>query len=217
MSKSPDTNTQWLLADRALTPIVSSIPLPTTDNNELLRREDVQLQSLTSITSTAINAFDSAAKLGLGLPQRIVVETQSGGPALLHAYLNPSPPNRHTKGGEQAVAGMGIVEEARDDLRPLTPTTDGASERRQERGESSPNGLTGSTESAGADDEEETDSENSSQQSPFLIASIVASSLREAKKVVGGLERTGREIQKALILERQHEDPQKGVEDNRDG
>lgn len=222
MSKSTDNHSQWLLADRALTPIISSVPLPTTSttgDDDLSRNEQKRLQSLTTVTTTAVSVFDSAARLGLGLPQRVVVETKAGGPVVLHAFLNP--PSRRNKGKtiDRENDERGILEQARDDLRPLTATTDGGSVNHQEVGESSVNGVTGSGQS-GEDQEEEDDeeeSEGSSQQSPLLIASVIASSLGEARKAIGGLERTGREIQKALILERAQEESQDVLEGGSDG
>lgn len=55
-------------------------------------------------------------------------------------------------------------------------------------------------------DPEAQDEENGLQQSPLLIASVLAPSLGEAKRAAGALERTGREVQRALIMEQQEGD-----------
>lgn len=212
MSKLPDAASQWLLADRALTPIIASVPLPAPDDDGASKHEPDRLQTLTSLTSTAISAFDSAARLGLGLPQRIIVESQSGRPVILHAYLNPPTRKAQKSNNERILDEGGIIEQAREDHRPLTATTDGHSDHGEQTGQPEANG---SSEQAIGEvereaDQDEDDSEAGAQRSPLLIASVVASSLTDARKAIVGLERTGRDIQRALILEQQHEDP-KGV------
>ncbi|KAI1497111.1 hypothetical protein F5X99DRAFT_413428 [Biscogniauxia marginata] len=73
------------LSDRTLTPLISSSRTPS------------QLQSLTLLSHTALSAHESAQRLGLGAPQRIMVEHGSGdhphqpqGPVLLHMFLSSS-------------------------------------------------------------------------------------------------------------------------------
>ena len=218
MSKAPEIQTQWLLADRTLTPIVSSVPLPTLGDDGPSKTEQKKLQSLTTITTTAVSAFDSAARLGLGLPQRVVFETKSGGPVVLHAYLNPPSRKRPATLADKNSDERDIVVQAREDLRPLTATTDGASDRHQDVGEGSADGAPVSEQSVGDEAEDgEYESESGSQQSPLLIASVIAVNVGEGKKAVGGLERAGREIQRALILERQQEESQDIEGRNSDG
>ncbi|KAI1336801.1 hypothetical protein F5Y15DRAFT_393225 [Xylariaceae sp. FL0016] len=67
------------LTDRALHPLISS------------SRTQTHLQSLTSLSHTALSAHESALRLGLGEPQRIMVEHDANGPVLLHSYLSSRP------------------------------------------------------------------------------------------------------------------------------
>jgi len=80
------------LTDRALTPLISSA------------RSAEQLQALSALSQTALAAHESAQRLGLGIPQRIMVEHNSGsgpgsdvreGPVLLQTFLNPPHPHSH--------------------------------------------------------------------------------------------------------------------------
>ncbi|KAI1207127.1 uncharacterized protein F4807DRAFT_469408 [Annulohypoxylon truncatum] len=91
------------LSDRALTPLITSA------------RTQYQLDALTSLSHGALSAHESALRLGLGTPQRIVVEHAGSGPVVLQSFLRadsrPSsssattaaaanttnaPPSRHT-------------------------------------------------------------------------------------------------------------------------
>ncbi|KAI6089863.1 hypothetical protein F4821DRAFT_230093 [Hypoxylon rubiginosum] len=67
------------LADRSLTPLITS------------SRSRPQLDALTSLSHTALSAHESALRLGLGSPQRIMVEHTGRGPVLLQSYLRASP------------------------------------------------------------------------------------------------------------------------------
>jgi hypothetical protein len=102
------------LADRSLTPLIST----SQPNNET---SQPQAQALSSLTSTAISAYDSASRLGLGLPQRVMIETRLSGPVILHSYLNSEtsqrPQLQHAR--RVIVNGRNIVQQAREDLRPL--------------------------------------------------------------------------------------------------
>ncbi|KAI1120574.1 hypothetical protein F5Y10DRAFT_121331 [Nemania abortiva] len=64
------------LTDRALTPLITSARGPD------------QIDFLTSLSHTALSAHESAQRLGLGVPQRIMVE-HGEGPVLLQTFLNP--------------------------------------------------------------------------------------------------------------------------------
>ncbi|KAI0179176.1 hypothetical protein GGR52DRAFT_588933 [Hypoxylon sp. FL1284] len=63
------------LADRSLTPLVSS------------SRTRPQLDALTSLTHAALGVHESALRLGLGAPQRVMVEHAAAGPVLLQSYM----------------------------------------------------------------------------------------------------------------------------------
>ncbi|KAI0101772.1 hypothetical protein GGR51DRAFT_311069 [Nemania sp. FL0031] len=73
------------LTDRALTPLITSARAPS------------QLDFLTTLSHTALSAHESAQRLGLGVPQRIMVE-HGDGPVLLQTFLNPhtTPPTTST-------------------------------------------------------------------------------------------------------------------------
>ncbi|KAI1418624.1 hypothetical protein F5Y13DRAFT_3546 [Hypoxylon sp. FL1857] len=63
------------LTDRALTPLITS------------SRTRPQLDALTTLSHGALSAHESALRLGLGSPQRIMVEHPDGGPVLLQSFL----------------------------------------------------------------------------------------------------------------------------------
>ena len=185
------------LADRALTPILSSSRNPSSSRNS---QSQTQAQALSSLTTAAITAYDMAARLGLGLPQRIMIETQSSGPTIFHSYINPPSTQRpqipHAQDQENV---QGIVEQAQDGLRPLTGTTDAGSV--DEPGESSEvlvNGIPHNEEVV------EEDEESSIQPPPLLIASVVAPTAADAidaRRAAARLERTGREFQREWLRE----------------
>lgn len=125
------------LADRALTPLISSSaataspphqqhqqqsqpPPPPTQSNS----SAAQAQALSSLTAAAITAYDSASRLDLGLPQRILIETTAGGPVVLHSFLNPQQRNVGGTRPPSSARKADIVGVARDGLRPLSGTTD---------------------------------------------------------------------------------------------
>ncbi|KAI0885687.1 uncharacterized protein GGS22DRAFT_161628 [Annulohypoxylon maeteangense] len=63
------------LSDRALTPLITSA------------RTQYQLEALTSLSHGALSAHESALRLGLGTPQRIIVEHANAGPVILQSFL----------------------------------------------------------------------------------------------------------------------------------
>ncbi|RYP55345.1 hypothetical protein DL768_000100 [Monosporascus sp. mg162] len=68
------------LTDRALTPLITSA-----------RASAQQLDALTSLSHTALSAHETASRLGLGVPQRVMVEHGGGGgPLVLQSFLSPS-------------------------------------------------------------------------------------------------------------------------------
>ncbi len=114
------------LADRALTPILSTSSIPSPNDANPPLQSQAQSQAMSSLTTAAISAYDSASGLGLGVPQRIMIETNSSGPVILHSYLNPSSqrPRSQSRNAPGHTNVGGIVEQAREDLRPLSGTTD---------------------------------------------------------------------------------------------
>lgn len=154
------------LADRALTPILSSSRAPSSNYDP---QSQGQAQALSSLTTAAITAYDTAARLGLGLPQRIMIETQSLGPIILHSYLIP-PSTQRTPTLQDHEDVRGIVEQTREDLRPLSGTTN--TESTDERAESNEALVNGIPEVGGAENAEA--GESTVQPPPLLIASVVA-------------------------------------------
>ncbi|RYP58056.1 hypothetical protein DL769_009131 [Monosporascus sp. CRB-8-3] len=67
------------LTDRALTPLITSA-----------RASAQQLDALTSLSHTALSGHETASRLGLGVPQRVMVEHGGGGPVVLQSFLSPS-------------------------------------------------------------------------------------------------------------------------------
>ncbi|RYP92979.1 hypothetical protein DL770_000853 [Monosporascus sp. CRB-9-2] len=69
------------LTDRALTPLITSASASAQ-----------QLDALTSLSHTALSAHETASRLGLGVPQRVMVEHGGGGggPLVLQSFLSPS-------------------------------------------------------------------------------------------------------------------------------
>ena len=91
------------LTDRAHTPFISSPLSQPGQPQEALANEldqtsrQSQLQALQSLTTTALKAHNAAARFGLGLPNRIMVEHGSSGPVVLTSYVRakrkePGPP-----------------------------------------------------------------------------------------------------------------------------
>ncbi|KAH8811709.1 hypothetical protein F5884DRAFT_783104 [Xylogone sp. PMI_703] len=211
------------LSDRSLTPLVSSSSRSTATASG----NNTQAQALSSLTTAAISAYDSASRLSLGLPQRVMIETSDAGPVILHSFLNPQTAQRQqqhvARRSNSHTYGRRIVEEVRENMRPLSSTTDGSSVA-VDGFDSMVNGMTGATGGSlgkhaveGEDDDAEgLQSENEMQQPPLLIATVVASGtdeVREARQAAARLERMGREFQRewAREQEQQLEGPSEGA------
>ncbi|KAG4435791.1 hypothetical protein IFR05_008735 [Cadophora sp. M221] len=162
------------IADRSLNIILSSSQSPSGhDTSSQLRR---QFQTLSSLTTAAINAYDTASWLGLGVPQRIMIETQSSGPIVLTSYLQS--PSR----------GRTTIEPTQENRRLLGENVD----ERSVRGAQA-NGVENGTHES-RDGELETRN-----RPPLLIATVVASSaaeVGEARRSAARLEGTGRDFQR---------------------
>jgi hypothetical protein len=202
---SSSTNICHHLTDQAGTPLLSSSQ--STD-----RTSESQSQALSSLTTAAVTAYDTASRLGLGLPQRLLIETSSPGPVILHSYLNPQPSQRAPARAPES--GREILEQAREDLRPLSGTTESSSVRLE--GESV-NGLLLNGVDYGKDGVEEVregeEDGNARQVPPMLVATVVAASSAEAgeaRKVAARLERMGREFQREWVREQEQSEPASG-------
>ncbi|CAG8980582.1 hypothetical protein HYALB_00002580 [Hymenoscyphus albidus] len=182
-TSSQSANLAYHLSDITLSPILSS--------NQSSPR------ALQSLTTTALTASDLASRLGLGTPQRIMIETK--GPLILHSFLNPqsqTPPPR---------TPQAIIEQARDELRPLsgnteTTETDSPIHRENQLTGSAP--LTNGT-STIANPTESTE-ESGPAQPPLLVATVIAPSIadaREARRLAGRIERIGKDFQREWVVE----------------
>ena len=144
-----------------------------------------------------------------------MIEMQSSGPVILHSYLTPQatqkPPSRRLRGHETE---REIVEQAREDLRPLSETTDPGIDNVV-----LVNGVTndGQDSPEGTEDEE---TETRVQQPPLLISSVVAPSAAdtsEARRAAARLERTGRDFQREWIREQEEAHGEVALALNEDG
>ncbi|TAQ88052.1 hypothetical protein B7494_g3600 [Chlorociboria aeruginascens] len=222
---SSNPNLALHLSDRTLTPLVSSSrPLTSAPNStstpQSQSRPQAQAQSLSSLTTAAINAYDSASRLGLGLPQRIMIETTSSGPMILHSFLNPqSSPRQEVRELVNGVGERGIIEQTRDELRPLSRDTmdsevDGGENFNTEI---LANGVTSSEENEREEGGEE--EEGTGGFPPLLVSTVVAPRAEisgDARRAATRLERMGRDFQRELVRERQ-ERREEGEEDIDDG
>lgn len=86
------------LADRSSAALITSA------------RSQSQAQALASLTSTALMASETALRLGLGSPQRIMVEHEGGGPLLLHSIVSPATSAPTTNGRGDASAAMPLLD-----------------------------------------------------------------------------------------------------------
>jgi len=191
----PESRIAFHLSDRALTPLISSSPQsqPATSPSQ----PESQMQALTTV---AITAYDSASRLGLGLPQRIMIESQNRGPVILHSYLNPPSTRSSTLHG----SGRGIVEQAREELRPLSSGADAERSRTDDQEDSRDVLANGIHYEEELEEEEGEEEGSSSQRPPLLIATVVVTSAAdtgEARQAAAKLERLGREVQQEWTKE----------------
>ncbi|UPL00903.1 hypothetical protein LCI18_011837 [Fusarium solani-melongenae] len=164
------------LSDVTLTPLITSAS------------SQSHLESLTALTSSALSSQTAAQRLGLGRPQRLIVEYPERGPVVLHSYLDP----RDT--AEANAAGNNNAAAATASSRP--GSAPGSSHGPDSRSEPP----------SAKDDPRSEDA------APLLVGVVVAGSAdeaREARRASARLERVGREFQKEWVAESQdraHED-----------
>jgi hypothetical protein len=184
--------------------------------------------ALTDLTTASLTAYSSAARLGLGLPQRIIIDTTKRGPVILHSFLNPEIPQPKTKaeGAATSVAAdaKAIVDQTREQLRPLSGSTVEEEARGLDEGVVGESvvhdGIAGgegegSDVTLAANGQSRTDSldrgvgvrddmaqadEDEGKLAPLLIATVVAPSHdKEANRAMGRLEKLGVEFQKRWV------------------
>ncbi|ORY57282.1 uncharacterized protein BCR38DRAFT_110867 [Pseudomassariella vexata] len=156
------------LTDRALTPLITS------------SRSSHKLQSLSSLSHTALVAHESALRLGLGNPQRIMVEYASNGPVLLHSFLIPTSPCQLLANGQGDLATeKGIQGQTAGEDEPTL------------RGEASTSTTPRQQDEPGA-------IEGNSNAPPMLLSTVLAPTAEhtlESRRAAARLERVGREVQ----------------------
>ncbi|PNP57977.1 hypothetical protein THARTR1_02135 [Trichoderma harzianum] len=146
------------LTDLTLTPLITSSSSPT------------HLESLTSLTSSAITSQTTAQRANLGRPQRIMVEYPDSGAVVLQSYLDP----RESGGGHSEAESVSKYKHDHDHDHDHDADAD-------------------------ADADDATARTGDDAVAPVLIGVVVAASsddAREARRAAARLERIGREFQK---------------------
>jgi hypothetical protein len=226
------------LTDSTLTPLVSSATTSTSHPTS-------QSDALSSLTTASLGAYTSAARLGLGLPQRIMLEARSSStrssPIILHSFLSPQSQARLSP-RQDPDSHSALLEETRGGLRPLSASTDadtdvagsgsqfGGSDssdtlpklRRPGHGRTVTNGLDkGKGIDTGAQTDEASDEDESSVSlAPLLISTVVSrdrSQLAEARRAAGGLERIGIRFQKEWVREQDATREEQRADEEDDG
>jgi len=136
-------------------------------------------------------------------PHLKVIESSFPGPLILHSYLIPATSQTRSR---NSTAVSGILETAREGLRPLSSSTS-ASEPHPT--ESQVNGTNG-----GSEEEEEEGSEatNTTNVPPLLIGTVVARTADnggDARRSAARLERVGRGFQREWTQAQQREEGDK--------
>ncbi|KAI9643892.1 hypothetical protein NHQ30_007243 [Ciborinia camelliae] len=195
-TSNPNPNLSLHLTDPSLTPLLSS-----SSNSH---PSSPQIRSLTALSSTALSAYNSSLHLNLGTPQRIIVETNASGPILLHSFIAPTfstaharpirthYPSTHTHAhnkringlenidGESSTQSLEILSAAREEMRPLSGTTEGSHS------------------------EQEHDMRDEGVQGPLFVGTVVARSadqIREARRAANRIEIVANGFQRELIIE----------------
>ncbi|KAF5662896.1 hypothetical protein FHETE_7726 [Fusarium heterosporum] len=160
------------LSDVTLTPLITSAS------------SQSHLEALTSLTSSALSSQTAALRLGLGRPQRLMVEYPERGPVVLHSYLDPRDSADTTTNNAVATASS----------RPgSAPGSSHGPDSRAPRSDTLPPSH---------------DDSRSEDAAPLLVGVVVAGSAdeaREARRASSRLERVGREFQKEWAAESSQE------------
>ncbi|KAH7149656.1 hypothetical protein B0J13DRAFT_621488 [Dactylonectria estremocensis] len=159
------------LSDITLTPLITSAA------------SQSHLESLTSLTSSALASQTAALRLGLGRPTRLMVEYPDRGSVVLHSYLDPHDaalPDAAASGSGSAVHTGSVA--------------------------ASPGAAPSA---AHSDPPNPKDDPRSEDAAPMLIGIVVAGSAEEAKearRAAARLEHVGREFQREWVAESQGHD-----------
>ncbi|KAI0095505.1 hypothetical protein F4814DRAFT_436293 [Daldinia grandis] len=175
------------LTDRSLTPLITSAP-----------RSPTRLEALTSLSHAALSAHESASRLGLGAPLRVMVEHADSGPIVLQSFLradaSPSPTSTTTTTNDTNPPSTSASSStAADpdpgpdpDPEPTNGTPTSIVERRLQQLQLHSDAVDGGPEPEDAN------------APPMLISVVVAPSAdeaRDARRAAARLERVGRAIQ----------------------
>ncbi|KAF2969601.1 hypothetical protein GQX73_g3982 [Xylaria multiplex] len=190
------------LTDRALTPLITS------------GRDDKHLDSLASLSHTALSAHESAQRLGLGTLQRIMVEHDDDGPVLLQTFLSPYPPTP-ISAPQPATGAVTAPQLSSQDSRPNPRQHKGALALAAESRGASAFETTHLRGGAAQDDDDDDyeehehtiflgdspaiDDEDENPNTPPMLVGIAVGATSddalEARRAAARLERVGREIQ----------------------
>ncbi|KAM0808795.1 hypothetical protein AB5N19_09138 [Seiridium cardinale] len=166
------------LVDRSLTPLITS------------SGTEQQAQALASISRTALGAYETAHRLGLGNPQRIMLDHASNGPVLLHSFLNPAVEKsavdqQNSANGHRSLAAVGGLS-LHHELQP------GSNAEASPQAAGEPDGT----------------QEDDAHAPPLLLGTVIApssDSVLEVRRAAARLERVGKEVQTRWTEVRQQE------------
>ncbi|RDA83150.1 hypothetical protein CP532_3184 [Ophiocordyceps camponoti-leonardi (nom. inval.)] len=176
------------LSDLTLTPLISS--------------SSSNLESLTSLASSAIVSHTSAHRAHLGRPQRIMVEYPDRGPVLLYSYLDPLDAALSSRNPDASSSPPSPCSS------PLPPSSssssyfpDDAAAVISKHGRPNPNQGRSHKNETEPDVRRDNHAHDSKAQepAPFLVGLVVAASpddAPEARRAAARLERVGREFQR---------------------
>ncbi|KAL8288718.1 hypothetical protein RB597_000695 [Gaeumannomyces tritici] len=195
------------LADRSLTPLVTSSS-PSSSSPSSSSRHD----ALARLASSALGVHDAASRLGLGAPQRVLVEYGPRGPLLIQTFLDPATAGAIAPG---APAGSGRPQRAAATAA-AGPSSGGVDSSpgmarravngdydRRDDGDQRAAYETPHTDDQAHDNETEPDA-LPPDVPPMLLGVIIAPSPDEyssARRATVRLERIGRQIQESWVAE----------------